>query len=253
MAEARSPHRETNTRGSKAKSPCRKLFSISHSTTLLFPPCRCTRVLLLPFESNCQANTSFRKLSYAYFKATFDGDFQEGKEQSTTLKEKDGVVSIRSFELLVKWLHLGRVVLGTSTPPIYSISAVVEFVRIADMCRVTGMEGIMAEQIKTIIITNPAPISSDLDSNTYCLNSSHIVSAASLPEGHPVRKVLAAAAAGAFFREDNHKFSKEVKEVASFASDLLEAIKDTLKSFETRGSGVLLTDPLTGGNRWLRH
>jgi len=187
-----------------------------------------------------------------YFKATFEGKFQEGKEQSTTLKEEDGVVSVRSFELLVQWLYLGRVVLGSSTPT-DSISTVVEFVRIADMCGVTGMESIMAEQIKTIILANPAPMSTDLDSNTYCLDSSHIVSAASLPEGHQVRRVLAVAVAGAFFREDHHKFSKEVKEVSGFASDLLEAIRDTLKSFKTHSSAVVITDPLTGKDRWLRH
>jgi hypothetical protein len=121
------------------------------------------------------------------------------------------------------------------------------------MCGVTGMESIMAEQIKTIILANPAPGSSDLDSNTYCLESSHIVSAACLPEGHLVRRVLAAAVAGAFFREDHHKFSKEAKEVASFASDLLEAIRNTLKSFKSYGGdGVVITDPLTGRERWLR-
>ncbi|KAF1807963.1 hypothetical protein P152DRAFT_453274 [Eremomyces bilateralis CBS 781.70] len=163
-----------------------------------------------------------------YFKATFEGNFQEGKEQSTTLKEEDGIVSIQSFELLVQWLYLGRVILGDSTPT-DSITAIVEFVKIADMCGVTGMEGTMAEQIKTIILADPAH-RYPLDSNTYCLNSNHIVSAAGLPDGHPVRKVLAAAVAGEFFRADNHKFSKEVKEVASFASDLLEAIRDTLKS-----------------------
>jgi hypothetical protein len=112
-----------------------------------------------------------------------------------------------------------------------SVSTVVEFVRIADWCDVTGMESIMAEQVKAIILANPAPISADLDSNTYCLNSSYIISAANLPDGHPVRRVLGVAAAGAFFQEDNHMSSKEVREVASFISDLLEAIGDTLKSF----------------------
>jgi BTB/POZ domain len=184
-----------------------------------------------------------------YFRSTFEGGFEEGEEQSTTLKEVEGVVSIRSFELLVQWLYLGRAILGDLTPT-DSITAVAELVRIADMCGVTGMEGIMAEQIKAIILANPPPIFT-LDSNTYYLHSNHIVSAAGLPDGHPVRKVLAAAVAGAFFRKDDHKFSEEAKEIAGFASDLLEAIRDTIKSFKTRNGGVLVTDPLSGGDIYL--
>jgi BTB/POZ domain len=41
-----------------------------------------------------------------YFAATFEGNFQEGEEQSTNMTEIDGLVSIRSFELLVQWLYL---------------------------------------------------------------------------------------------------------------------------------------------------
>jgi BTB/POZ domain len=185
-----------------------------------------------------------------YFKATFQGSFQEGKEQSTTLNEVDGVVSQQSFELLVQWLYLGRVLLGNLTPK-HAIAAVIEFVRIADMCGVTGMESIMAEQIKAIILANPAPSGSNLDSNTYCIDSSHIISAASLPDGHTVRKVLAAAVAGAFFEDGNHKFKKEVKEVANFASDLLEAVRDILKSYRAQRPSACVTDPLSGKPRSL--
>jgi hypothetical protein len=67
-----------------------------------------------------------------------------------------------------------------------------------------------------------------------------------------VRKVLAAAVAGVFFGEDNHKFSKDVKDIASFVSDLWEAIRDTLKSFKTQYGDVLVADPLSGRDRYLR-
>jgi hypothetical protein len=43
------------------------------------------------------------------------------------LTEIDGVVSIRSFELLVQWLYLGRVIFGELTPE-EAITATIEFV-----------------------------------------------------------------------------------------------------------------------------
>ena len=51
-----------------------------------------------------------------YFAATFEGQFQEGEQQSTTLVEIDGVVSARSFKLLVQWVYLGRVIFGELAP-----------------------------------------------------------------------------------------------------------------------------------------
>ncbi|KFY92679.1 hypothetical protein V500_04080 [Pseudogymnoascus sp. VKM F-4518 (FW-2643)] len=51
-----------------------------------------------------------------YFAATFNGSFREGEEQSVNLEEIDGVVSIRSFQMLVQWVCLGRVVFGESAP-----------------------------------------------------------------------------------------------------------------------------------------
>ena len=81
-----------------------------------------------------------------YFAATFKGKFQEGEEQSTALTKIDGVVSTQSFELLVQWLYLGRVIFDELKPE-EDITATIEFVRFADMCGVTGMETLMAERI----------------------------------------------------------------------------------------------------------
>jgi len=63
-------------------------------------------------------------------RATFEGTFQEGEQQSTTSTEMDGVVSIRSFELLLQWLYLGRVNFGELTPE-EAVTATIEFVRLA--------------------------------------------------------------------------------------------------------------------------
>ncbi|KAF1816398.1 hypothetical protein P152DRAFT_470425 [Eremomyces bilateralis CBS 781.70] len=85
-----------------------------------------------------------------YFAATFGGDFRETHEQSTTLAEIDGVVSVRSFEMLLQWLYVGRVSLGT-LPAQDAISSLVEFLRLADHCSVTGMEGRVVDRIKTLL------------------------------------------------------------------------------------------------------
>jgi hypothetical protein len=50
-----------------------------------------------------------------------------------------------------KWELYGRVMFGELTPE-EAITATIEFVRFADMCGVTGIEHLMAERIKAIII-----------------------------------------------------------------------------------------------------
>ena len=168
----------------------------------------------------------------------------------------DGVVSARSFELLVQWLYLGRVAFGILAPE-ESITAIIEFIRLADMCGVTGMESLMAERIKTIIKANPAPprlqpVATRTshkrvpDTNTYCITSQHITSAAFLPEGHPVRSMLASAAVEGYLRDDNHKFRKEAQDVPNFSADLLKAVRTTLKNLAYRNSEIQFEDPISG-------
>ena len=166
------------------------------------------------------------------------------------MAEMDGVVSIRSFELLVQWLYLGRVIFGRLTPK-ETITAAIEFVRFADMCGVTDMETLMAERIKAIIIANPDSNPRKPDTNTQYLTSKHIISVASLPKEHPVRSLLAAAAVEGYLRDDNHKFLKETQEVPSFSVDLIKAVKATLKSITTDYDCIIVKDPVTGEDVYL--
>jgi len=141
----------------------------------------------------------------------FEGDFEEGAEQSTTLEEIDGVVSTRSFEMQVQWVCLGRIVFGDSPPPAEAIATSIEFMRLADMCGVTGMESMMAEYVKGIIVADAALHKSiyatrDHNANTYSITTQHVESAALLPGGHPVRGVLAMAMVEGFFLIDDHRF-----------------------------------------------
>jgi hypothetical protein len=83
----------------------------------------------------------------------FAGPFREGEEQATTLEEINGVVTPRSLEILVQWVCLGRVVFRECAPDI-AITTTIELARLADMCRITAMESLMAEHIKTIILAS---------------------------------------------------------------------------------------------------
>jgi hypothetical protein len=169
------------------------------------------------------------------------------------LEEIDGAVSVRSFELLTQWLYLGRVNFGELEAE-EKVTAIIEFVRIADMCGVAGMESMMAKSIKSVIMANPAPpaegrrVSRYPDTNAYCLTPRHIISAAYLPDGHPVRDILATAAVEGFLLCDDHKFLRESREVPNFSADLLKAVKATLKTL--RGSGVYgdttFEEPISG-------
>jgi hypothetical protein len=172
------------------------------------------------------------------------------------LTKIDGVVSTQSFELLVQWIYLGRVIFGELKPE-EVITATIEFVRFADMCGVTGMETLMAERIKAIIIANPTSTigysTRDPDTNTYCLISQHIKSAAFLPKGHLVRSTLAMAAVEGYLRHDNYKFLRETQEIPSFSIDLLKSVKATLKTLRVdgiHGKSVTCKDPLSGQTVW---
>ena len=126
-------------------------------------------------------------------------------------------------------MYLGRVVLGDLIPE-EAITAVIEFLRLADMCSVIGMERQMVEHIKAIILKN-----SDKDhygSATGCITTKHIVSASCLPDGHLLRNLFATASIEGYFRRGEFKFEKEAEEVLGFAGDLHTAVRATIKTIK---------------------
>lgn len=132
----------------------------------------------------------------SYFAATFEGSFKEGEEQSTALEEDDGVVSTQSFQMLAQWVILGRIEFGEFAPE-EAISRAIEFARLADMCGVTGMESLIAEHIKAIILAYSGPSVDDRlinwrarDTNTHYLTSQDIASVIMPHEEHPGRGVI---------------------------------------------------------------
>lgn len=160
------------------------------------------------------------------------------------LEEEEDIVSTRSFELLVQWIYVGRVIFN-ELPPEEAITATIEFVRLADMCKVTGMESLMAERIKALIVGEPRLTKARKkkpDTNIHCLTSKHIISGVLLAKGHPVRSILASAAVRGYLARDD--YLSEALEVPDFAVDLLQKMQAAIKSFESTGSGVTFQDLL---------
>lgn len=75
-----------------------------------------------------------------------EAHFKEGAKQSTTLKEIDRVVSTGSFDMLVHWVCLGRIVFEESPSPHDANGPSIEFATLADMSNITGPKFLMADQ-----------------------------------------------------------------------------------------------------------
>jgi hypothetical protein len=172
------------------------------------------------------------------------------------LGEIDGIVSVASFETLVQWLYRGAVTFPNGLTITHEITKIIEFVRLADMCDVTGMEEIMAEHIKMLLRKPPPPSPYEQDAaldatrnrgtslnpyvspfgNSYGsapaslppytrhILPEHLYAVSELPESHPVRMVLAAALVSDYLRPD-FKFQAELSTIQTLAYDILVATK----------------------------
>jgi len=176
----------------------------------------------------------------------FNGDFKEGQQQTATLEEIEGVVSVQSVEAFLLWLYTHKIRFDLGEPE-RQVSAAIELARFADMCNVTRMEPQIAEYLRETFIQNPNRLMRDrTDFNTYCLTSQHIVSATSLPQGHKIRRFLAAAAVPEYLAFEDHRFSQETREFPTFGSDLLQEVGLALKKMNMGNTGRTYWDPVSG-------
>ncbi|CEJ60720.1 hypothetical protein PMG11_09283 [Penicillium brasilianum] len=168
----------------------------------------------------------------------FEGNFSEGQSQVAILEDVEGVVSEQSLEALIQWLYMGQVNFDPkdALDPGRQTSAIIEFVRLADMCAVTGMESQMTQRLEAILLANAAPVpwSKDysgvpVDAYTQALSTDHIFSVECLPQGHPVRRVLAKNSVPGFLRSRKHKFASVMRDCPKFATDLLEEVGQALE------------------------
>ncbi|KAL2825723.1 hypothetical protein BDW59DRAFT_69618 [Aspergillus cavernicola] len=182
----------------------------------------------------------------SYFAAMFNGKFKESEEQSAELELIDGVVSTRSFELLLQWLYVGRIVLDEKDPG-DRISALLEFARLADMLYINTVGSQIVEHIKTTVLNNPAPgYLRTSDTNVHHITSNHIHHAMQLPQGDPVRLLFSKAAIEGYLRSEHFKFQEETREIPEFAADFLEELKIVLKNVKTLDYHATFVDPFSG-------
>ncbi|KAE9381241.1 hypothetical protein N431DRAFT_490654 [Stipitochalara longipes BDJ] len=209
--------------------------------------------MYLPLYSGPQVKALLCKNS-RYFAKMLDDPWKEGQVNTVTMDELDGVVSVRSFKLLIQWCYVGRIVVGTATPS-EEIEALIEFARLADFCQVEGTEELVAERIKVVILAHPAPKDTSFpecrhpDTNTYSIMSRAVLWASGLPKDHAVRKMLATAAVEGYLRhaKHEHKFFKETQEIPNFGIDVLNAVKACLSTLSASAYGVVqFTDPISG-------
>jgi hypothetical protein len=111
----------------------------------------------------------------------------------------DDVVSIQGFEMLIQWLYIGQIrfespiLIRSIVEKQKAITSIVEFLRIADMVGVTGMEFNTAYQI-SCFITSILP--DDLtngalgDGINPLVTPHHTRAALLLPDHHPVRELV---------------------------------------------------------------
>lgn len=176
----------------------------------------------------------------------FEGEFKEGQQQTAILEDIEGIVSVQSLEAFLQWLYLRKIKFEI-TEPEHQISAVIELARFADMCVITQMEAQIARHFKNLLLANPNPKTSKggISVNTYCLTSHHVISANFLPQGHPIRRTLAAATVKGYLLCEHHRFAQEAREYPSFGADLLEEVGLALKGFRFNQYQATYQDPLS--------
>lgn len=197
----------------------------------------CTKEYKVSKALLCKASPVFSRM--------VERRWKEKRDYILTLEEIKGVVTSQSLEALLQWLYL-QVFNFDPRFPGHHIGDAVELARLADKYNITSLESVTARCIKKIIIDNPAPFQeSDIDKHTYWIGRQDIESASHLRPGHPVRQILAEASVAGYLRSDKHKFAEMAQNHSSFGSDLLLALRKTMKK-SMRHQDCGFDDPITG-------
>ena len=176
--------------------------------------------------------------------------YKEGDELSATLEEIDGVVSTRSFEMLLQWVYTNRIIFDNLSPA-EAITASIEFSRLADICGIADVESLMADHIKQIILSNKSteksvfaiPVQNHIDHLTF----EHIESCVLLPKGHSVCKTQDACISGGqrISSRGHRNFFQDIQRSPDFAVDLLKEAGVALASLEAEKQGIIFEDPFS--------
>ncbi|KAJ5915518.1 hypothetical protein N7466_011451 [Penicillium verhagenii] len=187
-----------------------------------------------------------------YFSAMFEGKFKEGVQQTAILEEVEGIVSVQSLEAFLQWIYLGKFKFDLNQLE-HHITATIELARFADMCNVSEMATQIGQYLKDILVANPclehAYGFSGFPVDTCCLTSQHIISATFLPQGHVIRRILAAVSSNDYLLCENHKFAEVAREYPNYGFDLLQEVGLALKGLRLENRYAIHKDPITGETR----
>jgi hypothetical protein len=183
-------------------------------------------------------------LSYhsKFFDRAFNGDFKEGVEQAMEFKE----CSKATFEFAIQWIYTGQAAVpdALATKKNEILSLLIEFLRLADRIDLLGPFHSIVQRVKETLAA---------DSNLP--EPKHIRFSATLPQGHPLRHILALACVPSYLcrsiPKEYHnrggtpfRFQKELDELEGFALDMMKALSECLGN--VRETRVKKLHPITG-------
>ncbi|KAJ6125291.1 hypothetical protein N7471_012608 [Penicillium samsonianum] len=189
------------------------------------------KIRLQPSEREYTVSKTLLCAKSPVFSAMFHHGFREYEEQTATLQEEGGIISIRSIQALIQWLYTRIINFDISDKEEH----VIELARLADKYSITGIESYVAQDIRDTIRS---------PDSTSWLTSEHIISGTFLPRGHPVRRTLAAACVYGFLQYKNHKFAREAEDYPTSGADLLREVQLALNTSNEPHRAVTFTDPL---------
>lgn len=158
----------------------------------------------------------------------FKGNFIEGIEGEGTLEEMDGVVSPRSLENLLEWIYREKISFA-STEYQDVISEILEFLRLADMCDVHGMEQVTADYLEDMFRMFKYD-----DRPANIILPQHIAATGLLPDEHPFRLAMAKCLIRPFVEDYRFQFFDELSQLPEFSIDFLKLVRDMLRNGECR-------------------
>ncbi|KAJ5778153.1 hypothetical protein N7520_001399 [Penicillium odoratum] len=173
---------------------------------------------------------------------------QKAKSDAIVIEKIKGVISERSFNALLQWLYVEKAI-PTSKETSEKISEILEFVRFADMCHMTGVDAEMADLITNTLRALPEKTSPGIYFDSILVE--HIESVNMLPTGHAVRRAIARASVRSFLTADNvkhFKFTNDISRVPNFAADLLQEVQCILRACRFQRNSLCFDDPVDGSN-----
>lgn len=155
------------------------------------------------------------------------------------------MISTQSFEILVQQVYQNYIVFS-DLPPTEIITVSIEFTRLVDIVSLIGIESIIAEYIRQIILANRPTQNSVfanlLDKYTYYLRLEYIRSGVLLLKEHSVQKILISIAIKGYLLYNYSKNFKETQELLDFVIDLLREVGITLESLESEKQSIIFED-----------